>query len=257
MAPTVRVTGARIEVFATLADLAGAAVADARARIRAAVASHGVAHVMFASGNSQLEFLDRVTRDPDVPWADVIGFHMDEYLGVTADHPASFARYMREHILDRVVPRAFHLLNGAAPAEQECERYAALLAAHPLDLCVMGIGENGHLAFNDPPVADFDDSAVVKVVTLDDACRRPTGGRGSLPHGRGRTTARVTVTIPGLLAAANVLVVAPEARKAAPVTAAFTGPVTTACPASILQRADHAVVYLDRASAAGLRSSSA
>ena len=211
--------------------------------------------MMFASGNSQLDFLDHLTGDPAVPWSEVVGFHMDEYVGIGRDHPASFARYMRDRILARVTPRAFHLLDGTAPPGAECERYARLLAAHPLDLCVMGIGENGHLAFNDPPVADFDDPDLVKVVTLDDACRAQQVGEGHFPSVADVPPQAFTVTVPGLLGARAVMVVAPEARKAAPVAAAFTGPVTTACPASILQQVDHAVVYLDRASAAGLRSS--
>ncbi len=255
VAPAVRVSGARLEIFATVPELAAAAAADARERITAAVARRDVAHVMFASGNSQLELLDRLTADASVPWSNVVGFHMDEYVGIARDHPASFARYMQERILARVTPRAFHLLDGTAPPTAECRRYARLLAGNPLDLCIMGIGENGHLAFNDPPVADFDDPDVVKVVTLDDACRAQQVGEGHFPSVTDVPPQAITVTVPGLLAARAVMVVAPEARKAAPVAAAFTGPVTTACPASVLQRVDHAVVYLDRASAAGLRSS--
>jgi glucosamine-6-phosphate deaminase len=177
---------------------------------------------------------------------------MDEYVGIGADHPASFAGYMRDRIAARTAIDTFHVIDGTAPADEECVRYAALLATHPLDLCVLGIGENGHLAFNDPPVADFDDPEVVKIVQLDDACRRQQVGEGHFPDVEAVPTTAMTVTIPALLAATRVIVVAPDARKAAPVTAAFTGPVTTACPASILQTAEHANVYLEPASAAGL-----
>jgi glucosamine-6-phosphate deaminase len=207
---------------------------------------------MFASVNSQLAFLDLLTADPSMPWSSVIGFHMDEYVGVGIDNPASFAGYMRDRIVARTDVARFHVIDGSAPADEECVRYGALLATHPLDLCVLGIGENGHLAFNDPPVADFDDPLTVKVVELDDACRRQQVGEGHFPDVDAVPETAITVTIPALLAAARVIVVAPDARKAVPVTAAFTGPVTTVCPASILQTVAHATVYLEPASAAGL-----
>jgi glucosamine-6-phosphate deaminase len=242
----------RLRVCADPGALADAAAADAVAIVGAAVAARGHAHVMFASGNSQLAFLDRLTSDAAMPWAAVTGFHMDEYVGIGPDHPASFARYMHERIVDRTAIAAFHVIDGTAPPAEECDRYAGLLAAHPLDLCVMGIGENGHLAFNDPPVADFADPVALKVVRLDDACRRQQVGEGHFPSVDTVPATAITVTIPALLGAGRVMVVAPDARKAAPVTAAFTGPVTTACPASVLQTVEHATVYLEPASAAGL-----
>ncbi len=245
-------SGATLRVLAGPAALADAAAADAAAIVRDAVAARGQAHVMFASGNSQLDFLDRLTADAAMPWTAVIGFHMDEYVGIGPDHPASFARYMRDRIVARTAIARFHVLDGTAPPADECARYAGLLDALPLDLCVMGIGENGHLAFNDPPVADFEDPVALKVVRLDDACRRQQVGEGHFRDVEAVPATAITVTIPALLRADRVMVVAPDARKAAPVTAAFTGPVTTACPASVLQTTEHAIVYLDPASAAGL-----
>ena len=245
-------SGATIRVLADPSALADAAAADAAAIVRDAVAAHGRANVMFASGNSQIDFLHRLTADPAVPWPTVTGFHMDEYVGIAGDHPASFGRYMQERIVARTAIAAFHMIDGTAPAADECARYAVLLDAHPLDLCVMGIGENGHLAFNDPPVADFDDPVALKVVHLDDACRRQQVGEGHFPDVEAVPATAITVTIPALLRATRVMVIAPDARKAAPVAAAFTGPVTTACPASVLQTTDHATVYLEPASAAGL-----
>jgi glucosamine-6-phosphate deaminase len=246
------VTGATIRVLPDPAALADAAAADAAAIVRDAVAARGRAHVMFASGNSQIAFLDRLTADAAMPWPLVTGFHMDEYVGIGPDHPASFARYMQDRIVARTAIGAFDVIDGRAPPVDECARYAAQLDTHPLDLCVMGIGENGHLAFNDPPVADFDDPVAVKVVHLDDACRRQQVGEGHFPDVDAVPPTAITVTIPALLRAARVMVVAPDARKAAPVTAVFTGPVTTACPASVLQTVPHATVYLEPASAAGL-----
>jgi len=246
------VSGAAIRVLADPSALADAAAADAAAIVRDAVAAHGRANVMFASGNSQIDFLHRLTADPAVPWPAVTGFHMDEYVGIAGDHPASFGRYMQDRIVARTAIAAFHVIDGTAPPADECDRYAALLDAHPLDLCVMGIGENGHLAFNDPPVADFDDPVALKVVHLDDACRRQQVGEGHFPDIDAVPATAITVTIPALLRATRLMVIAPDARKAAPVAAAFTGPVTTACPASVLQTTDHATVYLEPASAAGL-----
>jgi glucosamine-6-phosphate deaminase len=245
-------TGATLRVLADPGALADAAAADAAAVVREAVTARGHAHVMFASGNSQLDFLDRLTVDAGMPWAAVTGFHMDEYVGIGSDDPASFGRYMQERIVARTAIAIFHVIDGLARPDQECDRYAALLEAHPLDLCVMGIGENGHLAFNDPPVADFADPVAVKVVRLDDACRRQQVGEGHFPSVDAVPATAITVTIPALLRARRVMVVAPDARKAAPVTAAFTGPVTPACPASVLQTVEHATVYLEPASAVGL-----
>ena len=238
-------------------ELARTAAVFAAAAITAAVNERGVAHVMFASGNSQLAFLDVLVESSGVAWDRVIGFHMDEYVGIGAGHPASFARYMRERIVDRVSPRAFHLMDGLASAHGECVRYAGLLHEHPLDLCVMGIGENGHLAFNDPPVADFADPFDVKIVELDVACRTQQVGEGHFPALAQVPPRAITVTIPALLRARSVMVIAPDQRKAKPVAAALEGPISPACPASILARTPHAHVFLEPASAAGLRTSPA
>ena len=234
-------------------DLATDAAEAAAAAIDAAVRARGVAHVMLATGNSQLAFLDALTHRAGIDWRAVIGFHMDEYVGIPGDHPASFRRYLRERVVDVVHPGAFEYVEGDAPDPvAECGRYAGLLAAHPLDVCCLGIGENGHLAFNDPPVADFDDPVAVKVVELDEACRRQQVGEGHFADLDAVPRRAITVTIPALLAAARVLAVVPEARKEAAVTAALTGPVSPACPASALRRAPHTTLYLDADSAAGL-----
>lgn len=247
--------GATVHICPGPDDLAALATTIASDAITAAIRDRGAANVMFASGNSQIEFLDRLAGPGRVAWDHVVGFHMDEYVGIGPDHPASFARYMQVRIIDRVSPREFHLLDGRSDPVAECARYAALLAEHPLDLCILGIGENGHLAFNDPAVADFADKKIVKVVELDDACRAQQVGEGHFATVDAVPPRAITVTIPALLSARSVLVVAPEARKAVPVAAALVGPVTTACPASILQLTPHAQVFLDPASAADLRTS--
>jgi glucosamine-6-phosphate deaminase len=178
---------------------------------------------------------------------------MDEYVGIGANHPASFRRYLRARLVERVPFAAFHFLEGdAIDVDAECERYSALLRDHPLDLCCLGIGENGHLAFNDPPVADFEDALDVKVVELDEACRRQQVGEGHFPDIPAVPTHAITVTIPALLRASSVLAIVPEARKAEPVRRALEGPISTACPATILRRQAHATLYLDVDSASGL-----
>jgi glucosamine-6-phosphate deaminase len=229
----------------TLARIAGS---EAAACLRSAVASRGLAHAMFATGNSQLQFVEALIRSTaGIPWSDVVVFHMDEYLGVGPDHPAGFQRWIRERIVDRARPRAAYYIDGLADPGQECRRYAALLASHPIDLCCLGIGENGHLAFNDPP-ADFDDPADVKVVALDPRCRQQQVGEGHFQTVDAVPAHALTVTIPALLRARTVLAVAPEARKANAVRDALTGPVSPACPASILRRGANATLHLDRES---------
>jgi glucosamine-6-phosphate deaminase len=242
---------ARVVVYSDVAAMARAAADQAADVMRAAVRERGVAHVMFATGNSQLAFVDMlVARTADVPWADTIVFHMDEYVGVGPDHPAGFQKWIRERIVEPTSPRAAYYVDGQGEAERSCARYAALLAQHPLDLCCLGIGENGHLAFNDPPVADFADPLDLKVVTLDEGCRRQQVNEGHFPSEADVPDEAITVTVPALLRAARVLAVVPESRKAEPVRRALEGPVGTACPASILQRTGHATVFLEPESAA-------
>ena len=236
-------------VLPDLTAMAAAAADRAADILRRAVAARGVAHAMFATGNSQIAFVGDLVSRADVPWAGTVVFHMDEYVGVGPDHPAGFRRWIRERITVPAGPRAAHYFDGLAPPEEECARYAGLLARYPLDLCCLGIGENGHLAFNDPPVADFDDPLDCKVVVLDAACRRQQVNEGHFATDADVPTRAMTVTIPALLRAGRVLAVAPEARKAEPVRRALEGPVDTACPASALQHAPHATVFLEPESA--------
>jgi glucosamine-6-phosphate deaminase len=240
-----------VNVLPDAEALAAAGAADVAAVLRSAVGKRGEANAMFATGNSQLAMLDVLVALDGIPWAKVRVFHMDQYVALDPEHPASFSRYIRERVVDRVSPAPLgaHYVGTDTQAAGE---YAALLHAHPLDLCVMGIGENGHLAFNDPPVADFDDPWDVKVVELDAACRRQQVGEGHFATLDDVPTHAITVTIPALLRASQVVVVCPESRKAAAVAAALGGPVATDCPASALRRCDHARLYLDADSASQL-----
>ena len=227
----------------------GAAAADAAAEIiNSAVERSGTANLVLATGNSQLTFLAAL-RKQNVAWPAVTVFHMDEYLNLPAGHPAGFPDFLRRHLLDEVRVRAFYPVPGhPADLTLACQGYEALLRAHPVDLCVLGIGENGHLAFNDPP-ADFGEANWVKVVDLDEHSRRQQVGEGHFDRLDEVPTRAITLTITGLRSAATMLCLAPERRKAEAVHRALTGPVDGTCPASILRRTPQARLMLDRHSA--------
>jgi glucosamine-6-phosphate deaminase len=247
-----RVGELTVRVYDDVDALAADAAADALAVIGGAIDERGQANVMLATGTSQLVFLQHLVEAAGtaVEWSRVTGFHMDEYVGLPSSHPASFERYMRERVVAHLPFGAFHYVDGDAPdPDAEAARYASLLEANPVDLCCLGIGENGHLAFNDPPVADFDDPLLVKVVELDDRCKLQQVGEGHFATIADVPPLAITVTVPGLLRARHTLAIVPEARKAEPVRAALEGPITTACPASILRRQRRGTLFLDSASA--------
>jgi glucosamine-6-phosphate deaminase len=211
-----------------------------------AVSRQGSAAAILATGNSQLRFLKRLVELGGIDWSRITLFHMDEYLGLPAEHPAGFRRYMKDRVESLVHPRAFHYLAGDAELpEVECDRYTALLRAQAIDLCCLGVGENGHLAFNDPPVARFDDTAWVKLVKLDDVCKMQQVKEGHFPSLAAVPAYALTLTIPALMSARNVVCVAPEKRKSVPIRNALKGPISTVCPASILRRQAHARLLLD------------
>lgn len=248
-----------IDIYPTNADLGKAAAEEAAAYLRQVIAERGKANIIIATGNSQLTFLETLRALPGIDWGKVSVFHMDEYIDLPAGHPASFPAFLRRHFLDHLDPPAgaFYPVpgqrseNGLPPeTERACREYEALLRAHPADLCALGIGENGHIAFNDPPFADFDDPVWIKVVQLDEASRRQQVGEGHFPDLAATPTHALTLTIPALLAARKVLAIVPEARKAAAVQRALHGPIEESCPASILRQAAHAHLFLDRESAA-------
>ena len=204
------------------------------------------AAVILATGNSQIQFLEALIALGGVDWSRLTLFHMDEYLGLEASHKASFRRYMRERVEQRVKPRQFHYLQGDTllPLD-ECERYTGLLRAQPIDLWCLGIGENGHIAFNDPPVADFTDPHSVKLVKLDRPCQQQQVSEGHFSSLEAVPQYAFTLTIPMLCSAERMLCVAPEKRKANAVRDTLRGPIQTSCPASILRRQAHATLFLD------------
>jgi glucosamine-6-phosphate deaminase len=235
-----------VRVFGPLADMAAAAAADAAAVLKAAVAKSGRARAIIATGNSQDLFLEKLTQTAGIDWSKIELFHMDEYLGMPMTHRASFRKYLKERVFDRVRPAGANYLEGDALEPLKAMRaYAQALAALPIDLCCLGIGENGHLAFNDPPVADFYDPEAIKIVKLDEQCRRQQVGEGHFPSLDVVPMYAITLTIPTLCQVGCMIAVVPEKRKAAAVKASLEGPIAPACPGSFLRRQPHAVLYLD------------
>lgn len=240
-------------------DAMGAAAARFAADlIVKACAERGEARVIFACAPSQNEFLAALTsthRD-EIDWSKVTAFHMDEYVGFSGSRTESFRHYLHTHLIEQLpAPPLFHEIRGEAPVvADECARYSALLGEKSIDLVCLGIGENGHLAFNDPPVADFHDPHLIKMVELDDACRTQQVNDGCFPNFDAVPQHALTLTVPALFSARSVSAVVPGPRKAEAVRATLLGPVATACPASILRKHGHAVLHLDAQSASRLNS---
>ncbi len=244
--------GLHTRIFSTRAEMGKAAGMHAAQAITAAIARRGSARVILASAPSQDETLETLIAAP-IDWSRVAIFHMDEYLGLPADHPQTFRAYQRGKVLSRIAPGAFHGIAGeSSDAAAECARYAALLSEAPIDVCCLGIGENGHLAFNDPPVADFADPALVKVVELDLPCRQQQVNDGCFPSLEAVPTHALTLTIPALMSARTLVCTVPGPRKAPAVRATLLGAISTECPASILRKHGDASLYLDEASAGAI-----
>jgi glucosamine-6-phosphate deaminase len=232
-----------------LGQRAGDDFAELLSRI---IEDRGQTAVILATGNSQLIFFNSLRAQKGIRWNKVSVFHMDEYVGMSDQHSASFPRHIREKLVDVVHPASFYPIRGDSPdLESELKRYANLLRELRPDLCVLGIGENGHLAFNDPP-ADFQTPELIHVVNLDLKCRMQQVGEGHFLTLEDVPKRAITLTVPALLGVEQVLAVVPEARKAAAVKAALEGPITPSCPASILRTHSHVTMYLDRESAASL-----
>jgi glucosamine-6-phosphate deaminase len=247
---TVQIDALAVRVYRQEAEMAQDVARIAQQYLQEVLARQGSAAVILATGNSQIQFLESLIALGGVEWSRLTLFHMDEYLGIDADHKASFRRYMRERVERRVNPRQFHYLEGDTllPLD-ECARYTRLLQAQPIDLCCLGIGENGHIAFNDPPVANFTDPHPVKLVKLDRACREQQVREGHFPNLESVPQYAFTLTIPVLCSAKRMLCVAPEKRKAQAVKATLLGPIHTDCPASFLRQQPHATLFLDMDSA--------
>jgi glucosamine-6-phosphate deaminase len=218
--------------------------------IRAALAARGKANVILATGASQFEMLAELVQQRGIDWTKVTCFHLDEYVGMPMTHPASFRKYLRERFVDRLPhpPAAFHFLDAEGDAPTECRRLGALIKQHPIDVAFIGIGENGHLAFNDPP-ADFETREPYIVVELDDACRRQQFGEGWFPTFEAVPKQAISMSIRQILASQAIICSVPDARKAEAVGKAVEGPLTPQVPASILQHHGAAQLFLDEPAA--------
>ena len=245
---TLRVDQLDVRVFADRAALGNAAAADVAAAMRAALADQGRVRMAFAAAPSQEEFLAALVATPGLDWSRVTAFQLDDYVGLPAEAPQRFGQFLRTRLFDKVRPGEVHLIGAAASGDEataEARRYAALLAAASLDIVCLGIGENGHLAFNDPPVADFRDPERVKVVELDEPCQRQQVNDGCFPSLEQVPTHAITLTIPTLLSGRRLICVVPGPTKREAVRRTLSGPIATACPASILRTHPACTLYLD------------
>lgn len=242
-----------VRVYKTAEQMGQAAATFTAENIQTVLAQKGRVNLMLATGASQFTFLDALKDIEGLDWSKITTFHLDEYIGLGSSHKASFRGYLRERIIDEVQPKQAYFLEGdASDIAAEIDRYEGLLKRHPMDVACIGIGENGHLAFNDPPIADFDDPHLVKVVELDEESRRQQVGEGWFGSLDEVPRQALSLTIPAIMDSNVISCVVPDRRKAGAVQNALYGPVSTDCPASVLRTHPNAVLFLDQHSASGL-----
>ena len=235
-----------IHAFATGAQAGDAAAAEAAERIQTVARERDEIAIIFATGVSQLPLLRTLVARTDLPWTRIVGFHQDEYIGISDQHRASFRRYLREQLSNRVAMKAFYGIHGDGPdPQQECDRYAELLRQHPPQLCFLGIGENGHIAFNDPHEADFSDPLYVKIIELDAISRRQQVDEGWFGSDAEVPRRAITLTIPTLMRVPELIISAPGERKREIVARTLNEPISPACPSTILRTHPNAHLYVD------------
>lgn len=261
-----------IRIYKDRAEMGQAAAAAAAEKIISLIHSKGEINMVFAAAPSQNEFLDSLISNTDICWSKINAFHLDEYIGLETEAPQGFGNFLREKLFGKVNFKSVNYLNGSITADrniisqisetieasqmmeclatEECDRYSKLLKQYPLDIACIGIGENGHLAFNDPPVADFKDKSLVKVVKLDEVCRRQQVNDGCFEALELVPTHALTLTIPAIMSADHIYCMAPGKTKAEAVYRTVNGQVSEECPASILRNHQNAQLFLDTDSAA-------
>jgi glucosamine-6-phosphate deaminase len=235
----------RVCSFAARADMSRVAAGHVAADIRARLAVNVGVRMIFAAAPSQADMIEAMIAEPGIDWGRVTAFHMDEYVGLAPDAPQRFALWLDERLFGRVPFAAVHPIVPEPDPRAAAARYAALLDAAPIDIVCLGIGVNGHIAFNDPPVADFTDPQDVKIVKLDDVCRQQQVDDDCFPNVAAVPEHAVTLTVPRLLRAERLFCVVPGALKRVAVERALHGPITTDCPASVLRRHADCTLYLD------------
>jgi len=238
-----------LKLFNDKRTLAAAAAEQAATAIVSAIADHGKARIIAATGASQFEFLEALTRLSGIDWKKVEMFHLDEYIGLPESHPASFSNYLQERLIRKTGITHHHLLNGEGNPAEVIRRTSQALHGTPIDVAFVGVGENGHLAFNDPP-ADFETEEEYLIVTLDEACRRQQLGEGWFPTLADVPSRAISMSVRQILKAKEIICIVPDARKAKAVKSCFEGEISPLAPASILRTHPNTTVYLDQHSAA-------
>ena len=239
-----------VKIYETREEMGAIAAKEAAEIIRAMLKEKETLTIVFAAAPSQNDFLASLTVAPDIEWQRIIALHMDEYVGLPEDAPQGFGNFLRKVIWDKLPFREIHYLysNTLSP-EENCKRYENIMSENPVDIIFMGIGENGHIAFNDPHVAFFDDPLTVKIVDLDLACRQQQVNDGCFKNLDEVPTHAITLTIPAMLKAKQILCIVPTIRKSDAIKATVEGKIETACPASVLRTHDNVTLYLDKDSA--------
>lgn len=243
-----------VKIMPDKVQMGKAAAAAGAVHIRRAIAERGAANIIVATGASQFEMLGALVQESGINWNRVTGFHLDEYVGLPISHPASFRGYLWQRFVSRLpLPlREFHFLDGEGDPKTECGRVAEIIRQHPIDVAFVGIGENGHLAFNDPP-ADFDTENPYLVVQLDDACRRQQLGEGWFPTFDDVPQQAISMSVRQIMKSHAIICTVPDERKAEAVRNAVEGDVSPKVPASILQRHERCALYLDKPAASLLQ----
>ena len=249
-ANTFRADALLVQVYHSEADMAQNVAEITNQYLQYILKWQETATVLLATGNSQIKFLQALLRLGQIDWSRIICFHLDEYLGISAEHPASFRHYLRHRVESLVLPKQFHYIEGdTLQPLAECDRYSKLLQTQAIDLCFLGLGENGHIAFNEPSVANFQDPYKVKLVKLEAANRQQQFRQGHFPTLESVPEYAFTVTIPQICTAKQIICLAPEKRKAKVVKEMLHGEITTNCPASFLRQQPQATLFLDGDSA--------
>lgn len=236
----------KVNVYANRGDLGAAAGRAAAAKIKELLGTKDRIRMIFAAAPSQNEFLETLVADGDIDWSRITAFHMDEYIGLPSDAPQKFSRFLSERLFDVVKPGTVNLIDSSSSIEAECARYGALLREAPIDIVCLGIGENGHIAFNDPPVADFNDPETIKPVELDDECRQQQVNDGCFPAFGDVPTHALTLTIPTLLSGSYLYCMVPGPTKRAAVNRTLNGSILAECPSTVLRRHPNCTLYVDR-----------
>jgi glucosamine-6-phosphate deaminase len=242
-----------VKIYSTTEAMAYDAARDVSARIRELLKEREFINIIFAAAPSQTNFLSVLTLYDNIEWERINAFHMDEYIGLPMEASQGFANFLRRHLFDLVPFRKVYYLNGLGEAEEECNRYAALLSEFPTDIVCLGIGENGHIAFNDPHVADFNDPLRVKVVCLDEVCRQQQVNDKCFNRIEEVPGLAFTLTVSTLISAPYMYCIVPFLSKAQAVYNTLNGDISETCPASVLRTKEHAVLYLDKESSSLLR----